>query len=1076
MLFFSLASAFFSLPSNAQRPLAEVLADKSFDELIENISTYETNEIQNALIKLGLEHKQTLFWVMRAKAILNNELKKREKEEPAVALPLGGDNKREEIGGTGGGGNNGDEPFFGPGSSPSAFTIRPRAHPDADLRDIVSNAISKALGSSTSNTAQSAPQVPNIERMINFRPMQFLAEALKKLQSVSLKAEIKAFLDDQKRDHSRTLNLCWRALVKLKAEIIISNNLSELPYVYMTMAKLLLSTGMPPAFEISSDFKIQILGDPKETYNRLNSYLRTRIAEFCIRNQKEEPEKIYKWSLIYHALLNMEVVKRNPGREGNEHRITKAYNFLQEAKKLGTTKSVHAFLSHLCLEHGDILGFNQQEIDDFVAEELRSFYATKSPESEERAKKKGEKEAPSFWCVVAQPPYYRDDEVQEDVRLLREQLASHQLAEPHDTEELPPVVVNELSSHEASALPARKTDRRYLLAQLQNYLFQGQEFANYDVSGFNFRCFFNAVGLDAEEQIQLLLQAADDPRVRAMIANEIVSAWRSFFQLPQALRLQLNVRDLLERQARVDRLVQSDAQHELRNELQSEQDDILRELRNRASTVESFRAFVEHQIGSRIDGAEGNPYPMMVMQQDVDGEGAEVGNALPNLGAIDAIMLVNGIGLRVLQVRGRNVREMHSFIPENAIEISHVIYSPQAQHFTALVPADNGMDEEEANYEELDAQIQAAYEKAAETGFITKKLSSLLQERFPSVTKKHQSHDEDQIRLILFLKSQEMVQREIGEQPLITLSKTAIGDTLVTNDVRSQVVFDDETIDQILDAYLSTGYFGLKEHAFRRKPVAELIAKHYNLNKGEVQKFLQAASQNVYRWLKDRKLSLDERSRIVSLYMDALRFTQIAAETGYPYLLILEVLTDDLAKELRPKVFDSSTLIETPEARKKKIIDAFHSLTKEQGKAPSAKKVAEHTGCSHRHTLDALMEAGLKKAIKKSKPLSEERKKEILTEWKKSKGGLKEKQYQEIAEKVGAGTYQVRDLLEKKRKSNISASDIQAAYTDLSAEEQRNPLPILVRQLNCAEHEIIEALRAIGVNLQQNGSKKRRKG
>lgn len=1070
ILSFSLVTTFFSLPSNAQRPLAEVLADKNFDELQKDISLYDKDEIKNALEWLDLQ-KQTLIWVMRAKAILNKELKNREKEDREVGLPLGGDNSRKETSGGGGGsggGNNGDGPFYGSGSSPSAFTYRPATRPDADLREIVSNTISKALGLPALNDNQSAIQVPSIDRMISFQPMHFLTEALKKLQSVSLKAEIQAFLDDQNRDHSKTLNLCWRALVKLKAEINTNKKLSELPYVYVTMAKLLLSTGMPPAFEISSEVKIQI-GDAKEIYNRLNSYLRARIAKFCIR----------KWSFIYHALLNMEVVKRNPGREKNAHRIVEAYNFLQKAKKLGTTKSVHAFLSHLYLEHGQILGFDQQEIDDLVAKELTSFYAPKSPESEKRKKDKVEKAAPSFWCDVAQPPYYRDEAVQEDVRLLHEQLASHQIASQHEAEELPAVAVNQLPQQEASTLPARKIDRRYLLAQLQNYLFQGQEFTHYDVSGFNFRCFFNAVGLDADEQIELLLQAADDPRARAMIANEIVSAWRSFYQLPQAVRLQLNVRDLLERQARVDRLVASERQQELRDELQSEQDAILAQLRSRASTVEIFRAFVEHQIGSRIDGAEGNPYPMMVTQQDVRGEGAEVGNALPNLGAIDAIMLVNGIGLRVLQVHGRDVRELHSFIPENAFEISHVILSPQAQHFMALVPADNEMDvEEKPNHEELDAQIQAAYEEAAETGSITEKLSSLLQERFPSVIKKCQNHDEDEVRLILFLKSQGKVMREIREQPLITLSKTGIGDALVTNDVRSQVVFDDETIDQIFDVYLSTGFFGLKGPGFGPKAIAELIAKHYKLNQGEVQTFLKASGRNRWKW-KDRKLTSDERSQIVSLYTDDPRFTQINAETGYPYLLILEVLTEDLAKDLRPKVFDPSVLPEKPQDRNKKIIDAFHSLTKENGKTPSAKKVAEHTGYSHRHTLDALMEAGLMKAGTKSKSLSEKSIESIRAAWKdrKSNGLLKAKEYEEIAKQVGASPYQVKELLEKKRKSNVSASDIQAAFTDLSAEEKRNPLPVLIRQFNCTEREIIEALKAIGVNIErQNGSKKPRKG
>ena len=50
------------------------------------------------------------------------------------------------------------------------------------------------------------------------------------------------------------------------------------------------------------------------------------------------------------------------------------------------------------------------------------------------------------------------------------------------------------------------------------------------------RCFFNAAGLDACEQVNKLKAFQDDPIVRYMMANEMVSAVESPEQLPATVK------------------------------------------------------------------------------------------------------------------------------------------------------------------------------------------------------------------------------------------------------------------------------------------------------------------------------------------------------------------------------------------------------------------------------------------------------------------------------------------------------------------------------------------------------------
>src|SRR5262249_22483251 len=145
----------------------------------------------------------------------------------------------------------------------------------------------------------------------------------------------------------------------------------------------------------------------------------------------------------------------------------------------------------------------------------------------------------SFWDKAARPPYYTDALVQADVEELTKQLASNQGVRspsraldadvellrnrnaPQQAIELP--LITQMSAEQANALRIRVVDPQFLLEKAQDapHIINGMHFDLYRVSGHDFRCFFNSMGLNAEHQVNVLLNNRDNLLIRAIIANEI---------------------------------------------------------------------------------------------------------------------------------------------------------------------------------------------------------------------------------------------------------------------------------------------------------------------------------------------------------------------------------------------------------------------------------------------------------------------------------------------------------------------------------------------------------------------------
>lgn len=225
----------------------------------------------------------------------------------------------------------------------------------------------------------------------------------------------------------------------------------------------------------------------------------------------------------------------------------------------------------------------------------------------------------------------------------------------------------------------------------QTYKADGKTFKLQNVSGKAMRCFFNAVGLEAETEIKKLKSKSNDPVVRYMVANEIVSAAANPDQLPKQVKETINYTlyeaqreslDSLET-VRSDKLASQSSNGNLQNPqalplpLQTTKqrgDQILEELRQRAFSLKAFNDFMDYHIGSER---------MMVALHDVKGEKQDNINA--NYTSIDAIAYINNLGIKVYQPTGKeSLRLAHQYIPQGATEVVYIYH--EGVHFQALIP------------------------------------------------------------------------------------------------------------------------------------------------------------------------------------------------------------------------------------------------------------------------------------------------------------------------------------------------------------------------------------------------------
>lgn len=232
------------------------------------------------------------------------------------------------------------------------------------------------------------------------------------------------------------------------------------------------------------------------------------------------------------------------------------------------------------------------------------------------------------------------------------------------------------------------------------YEIDGKRFRRQNVEGTAMRCFFNAAGLEAEMEIAKLKSKQNDPIVRYIIANEILSASANPEQLPRQVKdaidyttYQIKRADLNEREEQRNTFLANNPGQDLPIELQTtgQTDAIIREeLRGRALSLHAFHSFLDYHIGGE---------QMMVTFHDVEGEVGDNPNA--NYASVDAIAYINNLGIKIYRPhfisytddsgvtiyrpdKSKPLHLTHKFIPEEATEVVYVYH--EGDHFEALIP------------------------------------------------------------------------------------------------------------------------------------------------------------------------------------------------------------------------------------------------------------------------------------------------------------------------------------------------------------------------------------------------------
>lgn len=561
---------------------------------------------------------------------------------------------------------------------------------------------------------------------------------------------------------------CWRALFNVKDYYKDIGDQENYGLTYVAMGNFIARFGVYP-----KDWK------SKFQKKKFNQQLRHKLGELIISNPKND--KLKKWSRLLKGMMYLNYIKQSPQTQKRNDYLTKAYVEFSEAKKLNTTKTVYLLLAEVIIDYNYVPdGLTRTEATDLAEEYIEKALTTSEGSSKNREKSSVETimslglkyGRPQYMNEMGEPTLLPTNPVEnfnqqfnttfgqltddlsgeDDFGIYEGNLVGDNGLSVEVPEECAlddfMLTDDELTNFDYSNLriPQHQSPQKLSIRQkvinkrgqpYGFYSFNGNNFRLQNVSGQGWRCFFNAIGLNPQEQAEKLLLKANNPKFRYMIANEIVGSIEDSGDIPAEVKQAINY-DLY--------LVQREKLNELNNErsrlLQAQHRDpekrnprllpsvyqnlaeldeqYIEDLRKRASSLQAYQAFIRYHICKE---------QMMVALTDVP----EQGNA--NLTSADAVVDHNQIGLRVYRRYGDRIQIAHEYIPEDAKEIANVLH--EGLHFQALLPIEEEDDKNSVDFNELndpesiDASDQELPDFRGEDSMDLESLSSFSEELDP---------------------------------------------------------------------------------------------------------------------------------------------------------------------------------------------------------------------------------------------------------------------------------------------------------------------------------------------------------
>lgn len=825
----------------------------------------------------------------------------------------------------------------------------------------------------------------------------------------------------------------WKTLFALRDYYARHQDQDKLIHTYHVMAKLLLSTDEQP-IAINARTPLQIL----DTRGQHISTITGIFTEDLVGRKTNN--KLKKWSYVYNALLLREWANRY-----SQHRpaqLRKAYEAISKATALKTTRTTYLIAAQIILDDG----YTPQGLTREEAIALAQSYVQKAFTPVELEQQSETQQNPpvqkEFIVKQARPPYIDD--------ILS---SSSSPAESHEQGNEEPATEDPLAHYDFSQLtiafhqaPAELPIRRqaiHMRGTPTPFLIGQERFVRQNVSGINMDCFFNSLGLYRANETEKLKAHENDPMVRFMVANEILSMVEDPAQLNDEVRAAIDFH-----QFEVERASIAELQHERGDALLS--DEALAEnldgqlllardhqneanLRIRAMSSRAFKVFVRYLE---------QPGTMMGALSDV------VDGGLGNFTAIDAIAFLNDLALRIYNADGVLI---HEFIPANAKELQYLYF--EGSHFQALYKDERSDDEmavdEEDDYEEEDGNDEFPSSRE-------------LKRAFPNAcsTRIFSTHA---VRQILYLSTVKKFPNSIIANRF-NVGSPRISDALIANGVRHLQYHNDDVKEKVFQWYLNA--FGdIAERRITRiafcKLVADKIAQR-DLTAEKVDGLLSNGSFKL-----KRPLPAQTKQDIVDAYRRGVSLVSILADNkDVSGKAIFAHLSETLTKdELRPGFSLAFARALSKKERDELILSTFEQEKAKNNGEPVAilriVKLLESHKISYKaikHVLDQAGVATITIAHHLSPVVADQIREDFAR--KNPERGQKIVIYRQLAQKYGVTVTQVEALF-----SNIKTTfaaprpertrDFAVkAYHELSPAQKANPVDHVKQALDAQGHPV----------------------
>ena len=852
---------------------------------------------------------------------------------------------------------------------------------------------------------------------------------------------------------------CWQALFRLKDHYKNKEDKVNYGFTYLNMAKILLSHNAYPD-SCQTDFQ------KKEFYHQLRDKIGLEIIPAIA-----EDSKLKKWAYIYVGMLFLEYVRQFPSTHNREKFLKSAYFEFSRAMDIKTTKTSYLLAAETILDFGFVpKDMTQEQANARAYEFIEKAYAKTNRQPSDN-KSDQVRSIVSMVEKHARPTYMRELNKEPDHEgISNGEEASHSTdermaADNFSISEYDAGIRDELHDYNYDnleirlhpnplALPIRNRAMNKEGMLQESYEIDGQRFKRQNVSGVGLNCFFNAMGLHREGQIYQLKFFVDDPVMRFMIANEIISATHNPEQLSDQLKRTIHYQAYATQRGELDVLQQERNQvlhqqsfdpnldlPECYQNLRQRDDVLLDDLRRRALQREAYETFVDYDISGE---------QMMVTLFDLNN------NLNGNFTSIDAIAYANQIGIKIYQPAEEGVlRLIHQYVPENANEIVYLYHS--GVHFQALVPVTS----EPLVVMDRDLITSSGEERSLESNAIAIPSEQELLRLYPDVMLKcrNKVFDGIVVRKVIYLRDKLGLEIPVIST-VIPLDRRRLSDILVANNLGQFKRMESELLEDLISAYLQH-YSDLQSGLMSYVDFARSFEKQKGGTENSILQrikigFKKGGEVEAPEFIDEKK------SDVIKMYQEGFSFCAIRYEVNLSIETIVRIIYEGILPESYRERIDLAVEKESLSVKEKRelVIATFHKLKDQTGKNPSVLGVSQSLkdqGIGYKQVQKILKEEGLVAKNIKSKHLSDAQKDAIRNDFAQinPQQGEISCTYKHLARKHDATLIQVQDLLKDRTYGSDRQLEIQknrelviAAYHQLTPEQQKKPLQHILKSVS----------------------------